>query len=747
MKYVKNKKKYLLLLIILLVGIVTFSQELYWNSIKLYNVVIPDPYKIDTSKMVSSTLTGEMERLEIMLTDNEYNLYQLVWIGEGMMTGSTSIKSHDGLKILEQFYTYNTEKNIFLNEPDYVLNVILTQWFSGNVDEMKELIELVDLEAFNEKQRNQLFIIKVAVDLTEYNLESLEENLKGITLEEYEPIVIGISDFVDRFYKGNHDTEVIHMNFTDIQGKKYLSYFEDLFTILRLSSNHYNETLVTTPLDNKISGHVTLNGEPVPGAFIYPTYHKGMSTSEGFDDWLCVTDENGYYEITDTYSTLKGLTLIVPWQRFRDKQIKAYRDIDWTGSQYLTHNYNFYDGVKFKVLKVSDGYLEYEIEDKLASENRVYYIVVTPAKVNDQYYGGIDKKITFDELRGKIAIDTLRNYTDLPFNYSSSKDDLAIERFMEPLYLSGNYYFKVNPNDTEGNSYIWNGLSSDALLSLVWIDGEEDYNKGDQLLASRAFDKAKEWYADNPSRHNLRVLVALYMRGTTVVDGEYYQTLTDSQPSKAIPFVEQSISLYGSTYGRRADLANLYRMQGDFKSEEKVLLDNLNYDESAYEYFRLACNYFNQGRYLEGVKLLVEKGDIEVEGDRYYSYFIIGDQYLYLPEHLKMLLETLDGKEVFMPYFSLIKEGKTIEAYEWLLDAEDSELRDFYILNMLDSYSRSYGLASGYTVLSFDDYKESEALEDDVDFYDYYRTIYDNTKREDLKEVYKLMKEDSGWIR
>ena len=747
MKHIRIKVKHLLLLTILLVGMVVFSQEVYWNSIKIYNSVIPEPYKIDTSKMISSTLTGEMERLEIMLTENEYNLYQLVWIGEGMMTGSSRMKSHDGLNILEQFYTYNTDKNLFLNEPDYVLNVILTQWFSGNVDEMKHLIESIDLEAFNEKQRNQLCIIKAAANLTEYDLESLEENLKGITLEEYEPIVIGINNFVDKFCKGNHDIEAIDVHYSDIQGKKYLSYFEDLFTILRLSDDRYKENHVTTTLNNKISGHVTLNGEPVAGAFIYPSYSKGMSTSEGFDDGLCITDENGYYEIFNTYSTLKSMNLIVPWQRFHDKQIKAYRDIDWTGSQFLTHDYNFYDGVKFKTLKISDGYLEYEIEDKLASKDREYYIVARPAEVNQQYYGSIDKKIPFDELSGRIAIDTLRNYTDLPFNYSSSKDELAIERFIEPLYLSGDYYFKVNPTDDERDAFIWNGLSSDALLSLAWVDGEEGYNQGDELLAKREFDRAKEWYGANPSVHNLRVLTALYMRGTTVVEGEHYQTLTDSQPSKAIPFVEQSIALYGSTYRRRADLANLHRMQGDFKGEEKVLLNNLTYDPSAYEYFKLAYNYFNQGRYGEGINLLVEKGDMLVDGDRYYSYFIIGDQYTYLPERLKLFFESLDGKEVFKPYFTLINEGKTLEAYEWLLHAEDSELRDFYLLNMLDSYDRSYGLASGYTVLNFDEYSKSEALDEDIDFYDYYRTIYDNTKRTDLKELYKIMKEDSGWIR
>lgn len=465
MKFIRLKAKPLIILTILLIGIIVFYKDIYWTGIKTFNKVAPDAYKIAINDLPVNSMRDEMERLENLLTEEDHNLYQLARIGDGMMTGASRIKGRDALKTYEQFNHYNSEGKLFEDEPDYVLNVILIQWFGGNVKESKELLAQMNLDELNEKQRSEVYIIKSAMNLTEFQLEDLAINLKGITYEDYNPIVLGVRSFVDKFYKGNRDLEAYVLKVPNLQDHKYLNYFHELFSTLRSSNRDYIGNNESRTLKNKVSGQVLLNGNPVAGVFVYPKYTR---------------------------------------------------------------------------------------------------------------------------------------------------------------------------------------------------------------------------------------------------------------------------------------LAELYKDLGDYKGEEGVRLDNLKFDPSVYEYFTLAYNYFNQGRYSEGIDLLVDKGDMTIDGDRHYNYFIIGDATEALPDKLKGLIERIEGKDAFNPLFELIKSGETKEAYTWLLNTEDSELKDFYMLNIIDSYSRAGWNSEGYSVLSYEVFEVDYKITEEVDFHDYYRDIMEKTKNNTLKEIYKITK--SGWM-
>lgn len=741
------KVRVLGLLVILVLTTVLFYKNIYWTGIRFYNGIVSEDQKIILAEAPTYTLKDEMLRLEIMVTDREYRLYQLTRIGQGMMTSGAHVSSHDALKTLEQFKYYNKGEALYSKEIDYCLNVILLQWFAGNVEETKMLLDKLVLEDLNDKQLSEYHLIWSAINLSEVNLLALETHIEGIVYDAYQPVKIGLTDFVARFYHNDYKKSVIEFNNDDAKVDQYTGYFANVFQLLRQSNSDYLDNKETRLLGQKVSGYVTLNGQAVPGAFVYPKYRNGMSSNEGFNNELCVTDENGYYELEEAKFNLRDINIAVPWQVFHNKQIKCYRGFEIPESGAVTRDFNFYDGISFKTLSVENGYLSYEISDVLANEDRKYYFLARPLKdASNVNYTSIAKAFTNNQLTGQIAVEELRNYTDMAINYSSSSDQLAIERFIEPLYLAGDYIFSIGVSDSERNSYTWNGLSTESLSSIVFVDGEGGYNKGDLLLSEKKIDEAKEWYEKNPSRHNLNVLIALYSRGTQIVETEFDQKLTGAEPEKAIPYLEELIENYGSTDRRRNDLARLYKVLGDFDNEERVLLENLGITPSVYDYFALAYNYFNQGRYAEATDLLLEHGDMAVDGDRYYSYFIIGDQIEYLPKHLKNNLERIEQRELFKDFFELVEAGKTLDAYNWLLKQEKSDLKNFYVLNLIDSFHHTSWNEDAYELISFADYKAEMNIEENIEFIDYYRRIYERTKDPNLKACYQYINKDNGWL-
>lgn len=73
-----------------------------------------------------------------------------------------------------------------------------------------------------------------------------------------------------------------------------------------------------------------------------------------------------------------------------------------------------------------------------------------------------------------------------------------------------------------------------------------------------------------------------------------------------------------------------------------------------------------------------------------------------------------------------------------MLAAEESELKQFDLLNFFDSFTLDG--------INFEQFKLDTGLASDLDFTDYYRDQYNAANKASIKKLYILLKNDWGWI-
>lgn len=166
-------------------------------------------------------------------------------------------------------------------------------------------------------------------------------------------------------------------------------------------------------------------------------------------------------------------------------------------------------------------------------------------------------------------MDDIHRATRFRFGWMGSTDPFNIKMLTEPLYLTGDYYFSVDRVNSH-STYSTNGIFSDRLKTLISYEGV-DYNQGDVLIKEGKIDEAIKWYEENPSRHNLKVLIALYTHGRKAKEGEYEQVLYDRDLDKAIHYSKMLIDLDGVTNDRLSSLASLYKDQKIMKKRPRYL--------------------------------------------------------------------------------------------------------------------------------------------------------------------------------
>lgn len=737
----KSKKFYIALLVGLAIGGVVFKDPLYMKGVGFYNKVVPAPHKLEVIHMETNSLTEEKLRLQVLLEKEDYNLYQLTMISAGGMMGNSRMTTADADTVYQRFNGYNTDGTLYIDETDYVLDVILCQWFAGNVEETVSLLGKLPLNDLSEEERNKASIIKSALALAYYDRQKLEESLQGMTLEKYNVVKRALEDFIAKYFDGNLDRDPIDVTSEQMNSDRYIGYYRDLYDSLLNKDYYYGDASKGALRDQSIVGHVSLNGQPVQGVFVYLDYDRGMSSREGFYNELRVTDENGYYKFEKAHEKLLSVCIMVPWQRFNQSQFPGRWEFSILESgQDVVWDFEFNDGARFSYLEIEGEKLHYEIVDPLASPERSYNLGIEfadPKWLNNYTYIGYS--IGYDALKGSIPLKDIHNQTDAPISYMSSNSPLDLERFIEPLYLTGDYAIQVHPSTDARDSYIHNGMMTDKLKSIVHYKGADGYNEGDKLLDNGLYEEAIAWYVDHPSQHNLKVLIELTARGTQVVEeDEFISELTGGDPEKAIGYLKEQMDLYGQTSKRINYVARLYKKLENYEEEEKWILKNIDDKESPYDYFALGYCYINQGRYQEGLEMLISKGDMDIDGERFYNYFILGDSLDPLPDALKEGLKTLDGKEDFKPFFDLIQSGDNKEAYKWLIAQPDSDLKNFYILNYLDRFD--------YEGYNFEAYKKDLGLDDKLSFIDYYREVYSKTNSNEIKSLYELLKKRYNWL-
>ena len=68
------------------------------------------------------------------------------------------------------------------------------------------------------------------------------------------------------------------------------------------------------------------------------------------------------------------------------------------------------------------------------------------------------------------------------------------------------------------------------------------------------------------------------------------------------------------------------------------------------------------------------------------------------------------------------------------------------MLNLIDSFHHTSWNEDAYELISFADYKVEMNIEENIEFIDYYRRIYERTKDPNLKACYQYINKDNGWL-
>ncbi len=731
MKSIKIKVKTLLMILICFVLFAVFMDDIYWGGIKIYNNIASEENQIELAEIETGTIEYESKRIALLLEEHNYLLYNMITIGEGIVMESARVRLQDAESVLESYKQYNLEENLIEDNPEYILNVILIQWFAGNVEETLALMDSVDVVNLPDDSKEHYYLIQAAIDLTFYDLVSVEESLSYVVSEDMKPLVNHIKAYIHEIYDYDISYDGINdYNYNEDDSSDYEDYFSFVFYIgdnYGRESSHEETNEYAT-----ISGQITINGEPLRGALVYMKDWNGMSSSEGYKNNSVIKDINGSYIIENKYGDKGRIGLKVPWQLVHDKSIERPWNRDLKTDNVV--NFEFKDGIKFTKAVIEDEQFVYEVSDPYGTSETEYSLVIRhtmPNTFNDQSYF----KIT--GVKGSVPLIDLERDTVMTLGWVSSNDTLAIERLTEHLYLSGDYTFEVKPILSTRETYISNGIFTDALQTLVSYEGIKEYNEGDLLLADKQIEDAMAWYEKHPSRHNLKVLVALNQYGYIPVEGKYYQKLEGQNLKKAIQFQEQLIELDGSTTQRLNTLVRLYNEASEYDKEGVLLEEILSLDPSIYDYLSYGYNLIHRGFYLDGLEVLVENGEMSVDGDRYYSYFLLGNQIEPLTEEIKLAMGQIKGMEAYEDFYSLIVSGLYHQAWTTLENKEESDLKTMYQLLFLDRLefedlnARTYIQTLGY---------------DEDDFIDYYVDSVKGMHDRQIKNLMKLIKKQHNWF-
>lgn len=719
MKSIRLKVKTIILIVVIGILGFVFADDVYYQGIHLINVFKGDEV-VEFSSLRSNSLKSEMKRLTLILDQHEYELLNLMVISNGMTSYSSRIRKQDAENIYETYrkhYSEVVDKEYY----DYMLNVILTQWFSGETDQALNLLNEVPLDSFDQASLDHYYLIKTGIALTYYDLDTAEDYLNKIS-ESYYDLVNYIKRYMKEVYAYeidyNHDLKALTSDL-------YHSYFDELVFALRDPNdirNYIKGQAIT------ITGNISIEGQPVQGVMVYAKGYRGMSSFEGYSHQMAVTDSMGNYTL-ETYDELENIGVKIPWHLIHDKRLERTWDLEFSDKN--SYDLNFTSGIKLETAFIENNQFHYEINDPDSSPSDYYLMIrhADPTYVNDQSY------ILLHEKSGTISLDRIHKDTRFLFGSISSEDYFTKEMFSEALYVTGDYYFSVN-RVSDNNSYSTNGFFSDDLLTLIHYEGD-DYNEGDLLLDSGKVDEAIEWYKVNLSRHNLKVLVALYTNGRKVSEGEFEQILSDTDPSEAAYYLNKLIEYDGVTGQRLWDLARLYRSLKLYEKEGESLDALIEIDDSVYYYIDKGINTINRGKYSEGIDILLEYGDLENEGDRYYEYLILGNQLDHLPDEIKNNLGKVN-RDSYKAFYQSIQNGSYEEAYKFLKQQAESPLKSFYHLLFMDAFNEDY------VDRPFTD--SEDHFQRMYGFSEYFRDETNKIQDLTLREVLMFMKDSYNWF-
>ncbi len=740
MKTIKFKVKHLLFIGVVAILVIGYGNNIFWKGIELYNRIVPDDFDVNISMIEANTIEGENYRLALPLEEQNYNLYDLVTISDGATSSSTHIQRVSGQKVYNQYLSFGEEENLIVDYPEYVLNVALVQWFSGDIVKTKDIMQYIDTDILDRTSSDHYHLIQVGMALTVHDLDGVMEALSRVEDEEYDAVKNVIKAFISMYFDASvHYKEVDNVFFYD-ESDRYIRYFEQVASLVE--TTRYREMHQTSINESNTSvvGRVTRNGELLKGIFIYEDTFKGMSSNEGFDTRVFITDEKGEFHIPKAQKETESLGIIIPWHLIADQQFSHDWELVLEGGK-ETVLFVFNDGVRFNSIEIVGEDLKYSLDDSQNTGDREYVLKVRNVDPKYDVNGSVAELNTeIRDREGTIDLNEIRRVMYAASNNSSG--EVTFERLMEPLYLTGEYYFEVFPVEEEnGSGHIYNGLFSDALSYPLEVAGNES-SLGDNLIQEGKIEEAIDWYESNHSMHSLKVLITLFSRGYIEKEDVDFQPweMDGADYEKAAVYTKMLIGGYGKTRMDLSKLARLYKKAGQYDKENDILQEmNLNYP-SKYASYDLARNLINSGQYEKGVQMYYVNGEPEVDAIRYYHYFLLGNHQEYLCDAYAEQIARVD-LDTFEPLFDLIRRGSYEKAWESLMNYQDSDLKTFYKLMMLESFDT---LQINYDLIMEDEmYSTESGRRGDVEYYVSETERINNTS---LKLILVMLRKDNNWF-
>ena len=726
-RHIKIKVKTILILIVL-AGVLLMSDTIYWQGIKVYNAIAPDQYKIAIDRINTKTLKGENQRLTQIFDENDYQLFMLVTIEEGYMLGGMRIRTEDAEKIYASYLAYDQAYKLYEDYPEYVINVALSQWFSGNVQRATELLDGFTDETMSDDVR----LVRTGMHIGLYEFEKAITVLDTIQTDKYSDVAAHLYYFLNTYMAVESENAPAAEPVYIANQQGYSKLFRSIFDMNSTAKdfNKAADSNETTKTSKIISGHVLINDQPIQGAFVYGKSYNGMR-SNYFEKMPQTTDQEGYYRIDDATDATRGVGIAISWHIIQDKQIDRnyYAFMDPLDTD--TVDLHFSDGVTFKSLEIVGDTLRYEIEDPNQSEGRTYRIIAKHTDPKYDIYAMASSEEIVDDLSGTLSLERLRLNSRLGFEVITSQNELAVERFIEPLYLSDVYEFSVDvnyPNETD--AYVINGFYTDRLSQLVEVEGQASYSEGDALIAQGNVEDAIAWYVKNQSLHALKVLTALYTKGYRVEESmAFSQTLSGSDAEKAIIYTEALIEQYGETEDLKYSLANLYEATNAYDKAAQIYLALISdAPQKQFYHVQYAKMLVNAGNFNKGLEYFTQHVTQNKQNYDWNSYYVLGNLPAFMSEDLLENHNRIENIAYFEPFHKLIRKGEYLEAYKWLDQSKDSDLKTMYTLLWEDVFGRQFD------------------MDDHEDFVTYYMAKTESIRNIRISNILKDLKRYNNWF-
>ena len=734
MKYIRIKVKYLLLIGVILIAIINY-RDLQLFGYRALAVVNDDLSSELIENMKVTDVKSANAQLESVISGINTTIYNPVIIGSGYMTTGGKISYEDAQQVYEKYLDFTTteKKNDAFYE--YAMNVSLALWFGELPDEAIEVLKEVDTTKLTPIQLDEYRLMKATYL---FSLLQLDEAMDEIQkMQNHYPL---IKEQVTAFiYALQHNASIPSKDkpghYSEEERKIYPLYEN-------ICDNYYLDSSKETISSQKIiQGRVTYNGQAMQGVIVYLKDNNNIFSSSHISSYFAVTDADGYYTL-EAYEGDSFLDLAIPWQIAYDKQIQ-YEE-SGSGIEFennvATMNYAFYDLAYVESAEVIDDRLHYEIIDPMYEKGRQYQISLSYKK--PEYNKSGNNAFDLDEgdmemfadgrIKGSIDLETLRHKMRIPYSYMGGLNDFQLVNFLEPLYLSEDYYLEVSIKDDE-DKIVRNGFNNGAIRYSQFIEGE-DLSKGDKRIEAGDMEGALHWFEENQSVHGLKVLTSLYEKGyyddkdeEDEKDYSYYHEGIDLD--KAIFYAKKLLDIEPMERFYQSRLQYLYEDAGRYEESLAMLEQMMESDtdeENKYNHFQKGRLLIQQGNYEEGIEEYLNLAESPEDDDRFYAYLILGNRIEDMRPFYREQFKDID-RSAFYAFFALMNAGRYDDAYSKLGQAVDSDLKTFYTLLFEKEFS---------------DYRQIE----EAAFVDYYVQVTESIESDTLQKILKELVKYNGWF-